>query len=292
MPRPGPVLALVNGAFSGRYARIASACGREVDRYDVEWGEVHDVAEVDARLKKRNYAALTVVHSETSTGALNDVRAMCDVAHRRGVPCLVDSVSGIGGAEFRFDAWGFDYALTGSQKALAVPPGLAFAVAGERFLADAPSARDRGVYFDLVEFAEFAKKNQMPNTPAVSLLFALERQLADITKEGIEPRWARHREMATRTHAWVDETREAVGIDIRVLATRGHRSPTVTAVSLPSGLSGSRVVDAVAERGFTIGHGYAKLKDTTIRIGHMGDHTLATLEPCLAACADALRAVR
>ncbi|HKS05992.1 MAG TPA: aminotransferase class V-fold PLP-dependent enzyme [Gemmatimonadaceae bacterium] len=288
--RPGPVLSLVNGAFSGRYAKIAAACGREVDRYDVEWGTVHDVAELGERLSKRDYAAMTVVHSETSTGALNDVRALCAVARARGVACLVDSVSGIGGAEFRFDAWEFDYALTGSQKALAVPPGLAFAVASERFLAEAPKARDRGVYFDLVEFAEFAKKNQMPNTPAVSLMFALEKQLADIGPDGFGARWARHRAMAERTHAWVDETRASLGVDVRVLAATGHRSPTVTAVALPSGMSGSRVVDAVAERGFTIGNGYAKLKESTIRIGHMGDHTLATLNPCLDACAAALRA--
>jgi aspartate aminotransferase-like enzyme len=289
--RPGPVLALVNGAFSGRYARIAAACGREVDRYDVEWGEVHDVTELATRLTRREYSAMTVVHSETSTGALNDVRALCAVARERGVACLVDSVSGIGGVEFRFDAWEFDYAMTASQKALGVPPGLAFAVASERFLADAPKARDRGVYFDLVEFAEFAKKNQTPNTPAVSLMFALERQLADIGPDGFAARWDRHRAMAERTHAWVDEARASSGVDVRVLAAAGHRSPTVTAVALPSGVSGSRVVDAVAERGFTIGHGYAKLKESTIRIGHMGDHTLATLEPCLAACGEALRAV-
>src|SRR5687767_4850891 len=94
--RPGRILALVNGAFSGRYARIAAACGREVDRFDVEWGETHAVAEVDSRLARREHAAMTVVHSETSTGALNDVRALRDVAERHGVPCLVDSVSGIG----------------------------------------------------------------------------------------------------------------------------------------------------------------------------------------------------
>lgn len=290
--RPGPILALVNGAFSGRYARIAAACGREVDRYDVEWGETHDAAEVDARLAKREYSAMTLVHSETSTGALNDVVALRAVARRLGVQCLVDSVSGIGGAEFRFDEWDLDYALTGSQKALAVPPGLALGVASERYLADAPKADRRGVYFDLVEFAEFAKKHQMPNTPAVSLLYALERQLGDIAKEGVPARLARHAAMAGRTHAWVAETREATGIAIEVLAKPGRRSPTVTAIKLPAGITSDRVVDAAAERGYTIGHGYGKLKVATVRIGHMGDHTLGTLEPCLAACADALLASR
>lgn len=284
----GRVLALVNGAFSGRYARIAAACGRDVDRYDVEWGTTHDVGELSARLASAEYAVVTLTHSETSTGALNDVRELSDVARRAGVMCLVDSVSGVGGAELEADAWALDYVHTGSQKGLALPPGLSFGVASAEFLARAATTPDRGLYFDLVEYATFAKKNQTPSTPALSLMYALERQLADIEVEGMEARWARHAAMAERTHAWVDETRRALGVDLAVLAPAGHRSPTVTAVTLPPHVSGDHLVDAVAERGFTIGHGYAKLRDRTVRIGHMGDHSVAGLDRCLAACADAL----
>jgi len=286
---PGRVLALVNGAFSARFASIAAACGREVQRYEVPWGQIHDPFEVGRHLATSGAAVVTVVHSETSTGALNDVHAINRAAQERGATCVVDSVSGIGGAELRFDAWGLDYVLTGSQKALALPPGLAFAVASERYMASAraAAASGRGVYFDLVEFEHFAARNQAPNTPALSLYYALETQLRDIEAEGIEQRWARHAAMRDATAAWVEAMRGR-GLAIGRLAPAAHGSPTVTTVTLPGGLDCGRLVAAVRARGVTIGAGYGEQKATSIRIGHMGDHTLATLSRCLDACTGAL----
>lgn len=290
---PGRVLALVNGAFSERFAHIAAACDRAVDRYRVADGEVHDPDEVATRLGAGDYSTVTVVHSETSTGALNDVRAISNAAHRHGAVCLIDSVTGAGGTEIRFDDWGADYILTGSQKALALPPGLAFAVASDRFMAQVAGSDvdGRGVYFDLREFEAYALKHQVPNTPALSLFYALDTQLGAILTEGVEARWARHAAMAERTARWVTEVRDLLGMDVSVLAAEGHRSPTVTTVMLPATLTSNAVVRAVAERGFTIGAGYGKLKESSIRIGHMGDHTLGTLENCLDACAAALAAL-
>jgi aspartate aminotransferase-like enzyme len=94
----GPLLCLVNGAFSERFAHIAEMCGRAIDRYEEAWGSVHSVSRLEELLSKKNYRAITVCHSETSTGALNDVRAISDVAHTKGVLCMIDSVSGAGGA--------------------------------------------------------------------------------------------------------------------------------------------------------------------------------------------------
>ena len=287
---PGPILALVNGAFSARFAHIAEACQRVVDRYEVAWGAAHDVDTLRERLGGTSYAAITVVHSETSTGVLNDVDAIARVARAAGVRCLVDSVSGVGGAELRFDASAFDYVLTGSQKALALPPGLAFAVASEEFLAAGSSTRGRGVYFDLAEFETYAQKNQAPNTPALSLYYALQRQLVDIAAEGMAARWTRHHALARRTAEWVADVRGRHGLDLNILAPAGRRSPTVTAIVLPASLASETLVPAVAERGFTIGSGYGKLKSSTIRIGHMGDHTREGLDGCLAACTEALLA--
>ncbi|MGI9090248.1 MAG: pyridoxal-phosphate-dependent aminotransferase family protein [Gemmatimonadaceae bacterium] len=291
----GAVLALVNGAFSERFAHIAEACGRSVDRYAVPWGAVHDPEEVAERLVAGDYSTVTVVHSETSTGALNDIRAISNIAHIYGSTCLIDSVSGAGGTEIRFDDWNLDYVLTGSQKAIALPPGLAFAVASEEFMRSATEsdarAGGRGAYFDLVDFEDFARKRQVPTTPALSLFYALAAQTDAIMAEGIEARWMRHSAMAERTQGWVTEVRDTCGIDIRVLAVDGHRSPTVTTITLPEGMRSGRVVQAVTERGFTIGSGSGELKASTIRIGHMGDHTLDTLENCLVACSAALRAL-
>ena len=287
----GPVLALVNGAFSSRFAKIAKACAREVDVFEVPWGETFDLEAVDRRLGARRYATVTVVHSETSTGVLTDVRTVTELAHKHDALCVVDSVTGVAGAELRFDEWGLDFVLTGSQKALALPPGLAFGVASSEFLRRAREVSDRGLYFDVVEFEEFAAKNQTPATPALSLLYALDAQLADVLREGIERRWERHAAMRDATAAWLKRAVTRVDLEIDILAPEESRSPTITTVTLPENVKSADVVKAVERRGFVIGAGYGKLKDTTIRIGHMGDHTLETLRPCLAECEDALRDV-
>ena len=286
---PGPVLAPINGAFSERFAHIVRATGRELDVVDVPWGRALDPDDIAARLRTRRYGALTVVHSETSTGALTDVHALARVAREAGVYCLVDSVTGVGGVPLHMDAWSLDFALTGSQKALALPPGLAFGVASEQYMATAAQAPNRGLYFDLVEFEEFGKKNQTPNTPSLSLFYALDVQLARIRAETMEARWARHLAMAERTHRWVAEREERYGI--RVLPPAGERSLTVTTITLPERITTDQVVRAVAARGYTIGGGLLRLKGKTFRIGHMGEHTLEELEGCLAACDEALAEV-
>jgi len=286
---PGRILCLVNGAFSERFAHIASMCGRDVDRYDVAWGQIHTVPQLDERLSIRKYSAVTVVHSETSTGALNDVRAISDCAHRRGIVCLVDSVSGLAGAELRFDEWNLDYALTGSQKALALPPGLSFAVASAAYVDQASATRDRGVYFDLVELDAYARRNQTPSTPAISLLYALEVQLQSIEAEGLEARWARHKAMAARTQEWITKISDETGKKLGNIAPLGSQSPTVSTIRLPSDLPAEKFTSAVGKRGIVVGSGYGKLKSSTFRIGHMGDHTVESVERCLAACSSVLR---
>lgn len=283
---PGPVLAVVNGSFSERFASIARACGRDTDVLEVAIGKAADPDEVAARLAGRRYAAVTVVHSETSTGALTDVRRLTELARARGTLCLVDSVTGVAATPLHFDEWDMDFVLTGSQKALALPPGLALGVASERYMRTAAEAPSRGLYFDLVEFESYALRGQTPNTPALPLLYALDTQLDAIAAETVEGRWSRHAAMARRTHAWVAERAERFGIS--VLAPEGARSDTVTAVTLPEGLTGAAVVRAVAGEGITIGGGYGRMRERTFRIGHMGDHTPQTLERCLEACDRAL----
>ena len=285
----GRILCLVNGAFSERFALIASMCGRDVDRYDVPWGQVHLIPQLEERLSMRKYVAITVVHSETSTGALNDIRSISDCAHRHRVLCLIDSVSGLGGAEVRFDEWKLDYLLTGSQKALALPPGLSFAVASASFVDQASNASGRGVYFDVVELDAYARRNQTPSTPALTLMYALEAQLKSIAAEGLEARWARHKAMAARTQEWIAKISDETGRKLSNIAPLGSQSPTVSAIKLPSDLTAEDFTGAVGKRGIVVGNGYGKLKSSTFRIGHMGDHTVQTIDRCLAACSSVLR---
>lgn len=278
----GRILCLVDGAFSERFANIAESCEREVERYEVAWGEIHEVAELERRLSDGKFAAITVAHSETSSGALNDVRAISDAAHRRNTLCLIDSVSGLAGAELRFDEWGLDYVLTGSQKALALPPGLAFSVASEKFMELARTAKNRGTYYDLVEYEEFTRNGQAPNTPAISLYYALDFQLKRILAEGIEARWARHLAMQKEVVAWAER------LGLKIMAVKEGRSPTVTCIELRKGVDMTGFLDRVAGQGITLGTGYGKLKSSTFRIGHMGDHTVETIRRCLEACENAL----
>jgi aspartate aminotransferase-like enzyme len=283
------VLSLVNGAFSERFHGIAVACGLSADRLDVPWGEAHAPEMLEEKLRRGSYDAVTVVHSETSTGVLNPIEELTLVAHAAGdVAILVDSVSGIAGTAVETDGWGLDFVLTGSQKAFALPPGLAFGVATEHLLARAKASSSRGTYFDFIEFEKNCRSNQTPNTPALSLLYALDVQLERIMAEGIEERWARHSRMARRTWTWVEEMWDA-GLKVSLPVGERFRSPTVTCIALPSERKGPEVVAALAQRGFVIATGYGKLKDTQLRIGHMGDHTVAELEVLLDALEEVLR---
>jgi aspartate aminotransferase-like enzyme len=284
------VLSLVNGAFSERFFKIAGACGLEAEALRVPLGEAHTPEMLADALAKGGFDAVTVVHSETATGVLNPIHELADVVLGSGdVTFLVDSVTGLAGTPVETDAWNLDVVLTGSQKALALPPGLAFGVASQRLLERAKTKSDRGIYFDFVEFEKYLAKNQTPNTPAVSLMNALAVQLDRIREETIEARWARHEAMARRTWEWVDEM-AADGIGVSLFAPAGYRSLTVTCIRMPADQKGSDVTAAMKARGFTIGAGYGELKDQAIRIGHMGDHTVAELDDLLSVLAEVMRA--
>src|SRR5712692_4045802 len=251
-------LSLVNGAFSERFADLVRAAGKECVRLDVPLGCAVEPDRLRDALRRTPVDAVTVVHSETSTGVLQDVPALA-------------------GSPVEPDAWGLDFTFTGSQKALALPPGLALGVASPRMLERAKTLPDRGLYFDLVAFEEATRRFQPTNTPAISLLYALETQLERIEREGgIEARWRRHDAMRQLVETWSEER------GVAFLPREGRRSWTVSCLKLREGQSAKAVVSGLQEEGWTIGSGYGALKDSTIRIGHMGDHTLGALEELLA----------
>lgn len=280
-------LCLVNGAFSGRFRDLVTDCGRNAETYEVPWGEAHEPDEIERRLRQGAHDALTVVHSETSTGVLNPLPQIAEAvrsaenATGREILLLVDGVTSVGGMLVEAETWGLDFLLTGSQKALALPPGLAFGTASERMLARAESLPARGQYLDLLEYERHWRNHQTPNTPAVSLIYALGVQLEQIAaEEGIEVRGRRHWQMAERCWEWVRAAPDSAGLSL--LAPADRRSPTVTAVRVSGSLTPATIVARLRERGYTIGSGYGKLKESTIRIGHMGDHTLQGLDRLLA----------
>jgi predicted phosphoserine aminotransferase len=271
-------LSLVNGSFSDRFAKLVGACGKESIRLDVPLGCAVEPDMLRDALRRTPVDAVTVVHSETSTGVLQDVEALARVVGEfDDVLLLVDAVTSLAGSPVEPDRWGLDFALTGSQKALALPPGLALAVASPRMLERAKTLSGRGQYFDLVGFEEATRKFQPTNTPALSLFYALETQLARIEREGgVEARWRRHEDMRRCTEDW------CAARDLSYLPAEGRRSWTVSCLRVPAGREASQIVKGLKQQGWTIGSGYGELKDSTIRIGHMGDHTVETLRELLA----------
>ena len=280
------VLCLVNGAFSDRFAKIAESHGLDVVRFEVPWGMAHDPDAVEDEVRRYHPELVTMVHSETSTGVLNPVPQLV-AAVRAASPdvlTVVDSVSGAGGVHVDPDGWGVDFLLTGSQKAMAMPPGLAFGVASERFEALTKEQANRGFYFDLARLVDGARKNRPSTTPAISLFNALEEQMKRVRDEGVPSRFARHLEMANLVHTWVASEGEALGAE--VLAPEGFRSPTVTAIQL--GTDPGPVLSRLRDKGFTLGAGYGPLKPKTLRVGHMGDHTPHGVRRVLGALKSAL----
>ena len=270
-------LSLVNGAFSERFAHLVVAAGKQCIRLDVPLGAAVEPDMLRDALRRTPVDAVTVAHSETSTGVLQDVEALSTVVREfDDVLFLVDAVTSMAGSPVEPDQWQLDFTFTGSQKALALPPGLALGVASERMLERARTLPDRGLYFDLVGFEQAMSKFQPTNTPALSLFFALDQQLERIAAEGgVEARWRRHDAMRCAVERWAS----ARGVEY--LPPAGRRSWTVSCLKLPAGKSAKDVVSTPKAQGWTIGSGYGAIKDTSIRIGHMGDHTVAAVEELL-----------
>ncbi len=277
-------LCLTNGAFGARWHQVVLANGKQADPLEAPWGRAIRPEQVDERLRKGDYDAVTVVFNETSTGLLNPLPEIAEVIRQYpDVLLLVDAVSAAAGIEIRADEWGVDVCLTSSQKALALPPGLALCSVSDRAMARAESVLDRGWYFDFVQYEKYATKNHTPATPAISLMQALDAQLDAIAAEGWDARFARHQRLMGQVHAWV----EAHGLDY--FAEAGYRSPTVTAVRNTRGVDVGTLNAYLRERGMLISDGYGSLKGETFRIAHMGDVTAEEMSDLLEAVSKFLR---
>ena len=271
------VLHLTGGAFSERWAEISAANGKQVDCIAVDWGCAHTPDMVAEALSKGRYDAVCAVHNETSTGLTNPIKAIGAVvkAHPETL-YFVDSVSGFLGTELRVDDWGIDIALTSSQKAFALPPGIAFAAVSDRVLERAKTIPHRGYYFDFLTLDKSLQKNNTPSTPPIALMVAADLQLDAILEEGIEARWARHQEMRDTTHEW------ALSRGFGLYAQDGYRSNTVTTVANSLGMDVNAMDNYMqTEVGYAMDKGYGKINGTTFRLPHMGDVTLAMLHEVL-----------
>jgi aspartate aminotransferase-like enzyme len=188
----------------------------------------------------------------------------------------------------KFDELGIDVLLAGTQKAFALPPGTAVFVASPAALAKAATAKDRGYYFDFVEFQKNAEQSMTPSTPSIGHCYALSSKLDDFFAEGLENRYARHRKTNQMVHDW------AAKHGFTLFPEKGFESVTLTCVN-NGAKPGGRTVDVaklqklVKEKGFLIDGGYGKIKGTTFRISNMGDETEASMTPLIAALDEAMK---
>lgn len=270
------VLNLTNGAFAERWHAITRAVGKSADRLAVPWGQAMDPDLVRRALRRKRYDAVTLVHNETSTGVMSPLAELARaVREESDALLLVDAVSSLGGAPIETDAWGIDVVLAGTQKALAVPPGLTVFTLSERAATRAAEVPRRGFYTDLLRYRDKHREGGALTTPAIPLYHALDRQLDRILAEGMEARWGRHRRLAERTAEW------AAARGCVYPAAPEARSWTVSCLQPPAGADAPALVRGLAERGFTVGGGYGDWKPTTFRIGHMGEVRESDLEVLL-----------
>lgn len=279
------VLSCVNGAFADRWYEVAISNGKEAEKLAFEWDQPVDPDRVADAVKAGGFEALTIVHNETSTGMQNPVKEVAEAVHAVAPDTLilVDAVSSLGGAKIEMDAWGLDMVLTSSQKALALPPGLALGAVSDRAMGKAETVENRGWYFDLVRMERHRLKDSSPATPAMSLIFALDRQLDRILAEGLENRFARHTAMAERVREWAEAH------DLSVYAPEGTRSQTVTTIKNERGIEVSNLNAFLKERGMRIANGYGPLKNVTFRIAHMGEIQMEDLEELFTAMEEYLK---
>jgi len=262
------VAVITSGFFGEMFARVAEACGKEVVRIGVPYGHSIEPDQLDALLDGPEVDAVALVHSESGTGVLAPLGELAAVVRRRpGLVLMVDAVTAAGAVPLEMDAWGVDFIFTGSQKALALPPGLGLGAASEAFIARAREVDTRGYYFDVLTFLEEAETGLLAHTCAIPLYAALERQLADIAASGGWPaRWARHAAMLGVLEAWV-----AARPGTALLAPAGRRSAAISAVRPGAGVDPLALVRELGDRGFQVGTGLGSLATEVFRIGHMGD---------------------
>jgi aspartate aminotransferase-like enzyme len=269
LARPGePALVASCGKFGERWAELCDAYGARTVHFQAGWGNKVEPQELERQLEQNADAKLVFTTlSETSTGVVNDVQALTDVAHRHGALIAVDAVSGLGAVPLPQDEWGVDVVVAGSQKALMSPPGLAFASAGEAALARAAESPGRRYYFDWQRTIQGQRQDppDSPFTPAVGLVRALDVALGLIEQEGLEQVYERHRLLGRATR------QAARALELELFGPEDENAAVVTAIKLPESIDGAKVPKLMRDRfGVTIAGGQGKLKGKIARIAHCG----------------------
>lgn len=280
------------GQFSHLWIDLAQRHGLRVDIVDVEWGEgapAARIGEILAADRAHEVKGVLIVHNETATGVTSDVGAVREAMDAANHPALlyVDGVSSIGSIDFRMDEWKVDLAVTGSQKGLMLPAGLALVCASPQALAAREHAKCPRVFFDFGDMISANASGYFPYTPALPLLFGLREALTMIFEEGLEAIYARHHRLAegvrTAVRAW--------GVKLCARSPKWY-SDTVSAILVPEGANAADVIDVAFRRyNLALGAGLGQLAGKLFRIGHLGDLNELMLLGALAGAEMAMRDV-
>ena len=272
------------GAFSDKWYDVSLACGKQAEALRVPWGQAILPEMVEEKLAAGGFDAVTLVHNETSTGVLNPLKEIAAVVKKfPGVLLIADTVSSLSAVPTPFDELGLDVMLAGVQKALALPPGLALFSCSEAAFERAATMKDRGYYFDFIEFKKNAENHMTPSTPAIPHLYALQHKVREILAEGLDARYARHAHLNDLVHSWVRRQ----GFDF--FAPEGYRSKSLTCVANREGFDVAAFVSLLKKNHrIAIDGGYGKIKGQTFRISNMGDETVASMTQVIEALDDTI----
>ena len=278
------VLCCMCGAFSDKWLDVSRRCGREAEGLEVEWGKHISPEALEQKLASGDFDLVTLVHNETSCGMMNPLEDIMKVlAKFPDVLSVIDTVSSFSVVSIPKDEWGIDVILTGSQKALALPPGLALLSVSERAFKRAESIDDRGYYFDFIEFLKNHEKGMTPSTPVIPLIHGLLHTLNGIFEEGVENRHQRHNQLNQIVHQWVDRN------EFILLPEKKFASKSLSCVKNNRNLDVAGFVNALREeRKLSIDGGYGKIKGSTFRISNMGNENVESIEFLLSQMDDLL----
>ena len=263
------VLCLVIGNFGNRWAKIAQSRGSIVEKIEVEAGQIIDPEELRAKLAEdvnKEIKLVTLTHSETSTGAANDIKTLCSIIREHGALSVVDGVTGVCAMPCKPDQWGIDVLVSGSQKGFMVPPGLAFLTANERAWKVYEECKYPSFYFDWGAYRKSTRANSTPFTPAVNLITGLNTALRMIKDEGIENVNARHKKYALALR----KALRAINLDLLVKNDE-NASYSITSILPPEGVSVPDIRKYLKEDfDIVVANGQNQLKDKIFRMGTLG----------------------
>lgn len=258
-------LVVSHGEFGSRWQKLAAAFGCDVVELTYDWGRAPRAEDVSRLLDESGAGVVFLVHSETSTGVVSDIRSLAAACNDAGAISVVDAISSLGAVPLETDAWGIDVVVTGSQKALMTPPGLAFASVSERAWAKAEQATLPRFYWDWMRARSAQAKGSTPFTPATSTVVALSAALELILAEGLEHVFARHVALGRACRAGA----KAMGLDL--YSPDDDSAAVLTGILTPPGIDAVELRLALRDRyGITIAGGHGDVVDRLFRIGHIG----------------------